>query len=766
MYKRAFIVFVLLGLLLASPLPVGAQNNPAVAEPSAPRPLQIEGNHAIVTFADLGYGDSDLVSPYDSTRVLFSIPPNWKLTTGSSVELTYDITLSGADVAKLPAGQNPYGGVITLSFNNQIIGSIPMGELGTHTVRFDIPAQAFAATRLDGRHQLLISLNAQFTCVYDIHAIVSIKNTSLFDLRFETSAPELNLTKLPAPFFLRNSLVPDSTLLVMPENPSELELQSAMNVMAGFGAMIDTDYNVQAVSVGQLVEADLQQNHLIFVGKPADLGPLSSVKFPVPVANGAFSGLPAESAKDGVLEMAASPWNANKVVLLVSGADDAAVAKAAQAVSTGKIVSYVNPSLAYVSDVQPQVQIAGVLTDFTLEDLGYANETLSGIGNNSVQYRFYVSQEQVSSTEASIALLYYHSSLLDYGVSSMTVTLNDQIVGSAVFNKDSEQLTTLDIKIPGDILRFGENRLDVTGRMEAQTSCDTSGFSDPWLVISNQSSLHLPTAQSALGTQKLADLKFYPRLFVTHGDLGDVAFVLPKANAASWKTAGQIAYDLGRTAIPLISDLRVAYADNVPSDVREGYSMILVGKASDLGILSELNDSLPAPFDLAANTASERDMQVVYRIPPGVSVGYLELLHSPFNPEKMILIASGNDDTGLGMASAALTLAPLKNQLAGQFAVTNGLQLATSSLASQFSIVGTVVPGSEQVITTPVAPVAGPGFTRPAWLTLLPIVSGVLALLIILYVIILTAVRRRNALPAEPITTPRPGEGDTGEKKK
>ena len=215
-------------------------------------------------------------------------------------------------------------------------------------------------------------------------------------------------------------------------------------------------------------------------------------------------------------------------------------------------------------------------------------------------------------------------------------------------------------------------------------------------------------------------------------------------------------------ANPSISNLRVAYADNVPADIRDQSSLILVGKASDLGMLSDLNDKLPAPFDLKNNTATERDMQIVYRLPPGVSVGYLQLLHSPYNIDKALLIASGNDDAGLAMAGNALTTDPLKSRLAGQFAVTNGVQVATGGSSSQFSVVGTAVPGAVPVVATPISPatVFRPGFVRPGWLSTLGIISGIVVLVILIYVIAMAVARGREPAAARAPRREKPSDHD------
>ena len=102
--------------------------------------------------------------------------------------------------------------------------------------------------------------------------------------------------------------------------------------------------------------------------------------------------------------------------------------------------------------------------------------------------------------------------------------------------------------------------------MLTTTSCDVTGFSDPWLTISDQSSIHLPaTTDVNSSTASFLDLKFFPNLFTTHSDLGDVAFVLPKTAPSTWKIAGQMAYELGRNSNPLISNLKAVYAEDIPN---------------------------------------------------------------------------------------------------------------------------------------------------------------------------------------------------------
>jgi hypothetical protein len=759
--RRKIISFlVLVVVLLATPLQafadgLGQQDQPGV---------QVTDTRVMFSFADVSSNEISLVSPLSVNRLLFSVPPNLRLNSGGLV-INYDVLMNGTDVARIQNGDGVFGGNLFIKFNSIIVATIPINTSGSFSQKIELPANAFDLIREDGRHILTFTFDSQVSCVYDVNAIVTLKSSSSFDLGYESTSPALNLARLPAPFYLQDSIIPDGARVVVPDDPEALELQAAMNVMAGLGSMISDNYDLQLVSIGNLSEADRAKYHLIFVGLPSKLGLLSEVDFKQPVVDGKFASLPERAVDDGVLEMALSPWNPLKAVLLVSGNTPQATLKAAYAVSTARVLIFEDPILSYVSNVQLLSQALPSVEDFSLADLGYTTQdsgVLSGVGVISREFLFFAAKNQLAARDGYIDLIYYHAGLLDYGAASFSLYLNGQVFSTILFGQESEQVTDQRIRIPPGLLRYGENRLEVRANLLQRPSCDQDMSFNPWLTISDQTKIHLPLAgDTAQPASVLRDLKFFPDLFSGSSDLGDVAFVLPKS-ADKWTLAGQIAYSLGETVRPALVNLAVSYGDDVPQEVLNNYSLIVIGKASELPIIASLNDQLPAPFDLSANTASERQLQISYRIPAGQNVGYLELLASPYNSEKTILLVSGNTDTGTAVASSALLLANLKDQLAGVFAVTNGTQVSSGSGLSPFSIVGDVVLGAEQVVTPlPQTPTAQ--FVRPAWLIPFLAVTGIAILVIVIFALISFLNRNRAHRLAEKQLT---SEIEDDEKKK
>lgn len=741
MNTKVFVTFLVLTILILSPIQVAADAPSHVH-------LQEGGNAVSVTFASLGYTDSDLVGPLDGTRRVFSVPANWQVKPGSTVYLDFNVLLTGSDVGSVAGDTTTYAGTLTVLFNNKVLGYVQLDSSGSKSASFTIPAEAVTSIRENGQHELSIQLDAQLDCLDDVRTTVTVFATSRFDLLFDIASPELNLSRLPAPFYLRNSLLPDTTLLVVSSQSTAEEMQAAINVMAGFGSLVGQTFNFSLITDDKLTPELLATSHLIFVGMPGKISVLEQVGFSVPIVGQQFVGLPAESVEDGVLQMAHSPWNPDKVVLLVSGNSGSAVIKAGQAAGSGKIFVHSDPTISYIRDVQALASALPVVEDFTLADLGYESEQISGIGVGQRDFNFFVAKEQLATKDGRLDLVYYHSGLLDYGVSSIIVEINGQIISSVPFAKESEQITTLEIRIPPGILRFGENTLTVQALMEPNLSCDLSGFSDPWLLLSNQTAFHLPTADTVpSGSLYGPDLRNYPSMFMGQSDLGDVAFVLAENDPTGWKVAADQAYTIGANAKPSISNLSVAYGSNVPDDVLANSSLILVGKASTLPILGRINEFLPAPFNVETNTAEEQGMQIVYRIPAGVNVGYLELAASPFNSERLIMMISGNSDEGVDMAGSSL-LSDLRAQLTGVFAITNGVQVDVSKGVSQFSNIGSSIPGSEQVVLTPLpsgdlTEASNNEIDGPVWLLPLIIASG-LILVVTLSMVAINAFRKNR----------------------
>jgi len=160
--------------------------------------------------------------------------------------------------------------------------------------------------------------------------------------------------------------------------------------------------------------------------------------------------------------------------------------------------------------------------------------------------------------------------------------------------------------------------------------------------------------------------------------LSEVAFILPHDDPSSWNQASRLAYYLGQRGNISVTDLAAAYGDDIPEEILTQRNMIVVGRASKLPLMDKIKDVLPAPFSAGTDEAIQPAMLVNYRLLPGVNVGYVQLLPSPWNSSRAILAVMGNTDQGIPMASASLTEQDLLAALQGNFAIIYGDQILTT----------------------------------------------------------------------------------------
>jgi hypothetical protein len=162
----------------------------------------------------------------------------------------------------------------------------------------------------------------------------------------------------------------------------------------------------------------------------------------------------------------------------------------------------------------------------------------------------------------------------------------------------------------------------------------------------------------------------------------------------------------------------------------------------------EINNSLPAPFLIDSDIASENNnSQVTFRIPSDSPRGFIEMIQSPWNPDNVIVAVLGNTSQGVQWAAKALIEPLLRSQLGGNFAEVDDRQIfASNPIYSASSTTGEI--GVVEIPSEVGEPLGEEGPTqviapRPGWI--LPVI-GVLIGLIVL-VVLITLRRRSSNIP-------------------
>jgi hypothetical protein len=637
-------------------------------------------DEGMLSFARLGVVDKSLRGPFDSAYIDFSLPANWKPGGGAQLQLNLSTffaganrAVAGADTTSSSVGR-AFGGTLQVLLNNVLLDTVLLDQSGERIVTIPITETALLSMRGDGRQLLSMLLDTHEPCGAEQYTSLVIRSSSALLIPHQVVAPPTDLAHLPLPIFQR-SFLPDAATIVTPDSPTAAELQAALSIAAGFGRMTGGALALDLIPVSRLTDELKRSKHLILVGKPSAFPMLAEARLPAPLHGEGFAA-PGAAADDGVVQMAVSPWNDTKVLLIAGGNNDEAVVKAGQTISSGTIRTGERSDLALIAATHPQVAAASASVDRTFADLGYDTQKLYGLGGQYAGYRFDIPAGQAVNGDAYLDLVFVHSALLDYDQSDLMVSVNDEPIASVRLDDNSTRMGSARLTLPASALRSGSNQLTIRANLLPRVVCTDPRGSGLWMVIRPESLLHLPLGASQDSQAlKRIDLSSYPVPFSIKPNLGGLAFVLAAHDPTGWNTAAQIAIDLGRQMYGTLADLVVAYGDTVPEHVRKERDLLLIGRPGTLPLLSELGGALPAPFAPGSSLASEPDATVAYRTAQDASIGYLELFPAPWNAERTVLAVLGSTDQGVTWAGAALTTPARRGVLTGNLAVIKGDQI-------------------------------------------------------------------------------------------
>ena len=742
----------------------------------ASQPAQTELN--AFTFQQLRLNPITLTGPLSNAVVPFGLPAHWVPNGKAQLRLSFSTVSPGFQEVRSAegvSGTTPVGGVATpsrqagnlkVSLNDTLLASVPLNANGARTVAIDIPAQLFTATQAGAAQALSFQLEDLEQCSKNDQTQIVIQPSSVFVVPHQVAPVLRDLRLLPYPL-LQRSLTPDEAVIVVPDKPSAQELQAALNVAAGLGRMTGGALSVRLVRVGALDEATRSTAHLILIGKPAAMPLLKSIKLPLAL-NGA--GFDAATPDNGVLQMTESPWNPQKVVLVVSSATDAGVALAGKALGSGNVRASKLNDLALISgEPTTQAPTANLLAalDTPLANLGYTEMQLRGRGRQTTGYTFSLPEGQTPTAGAYFQTSYVHSALIDDKRSVLTVVLNGSAVGSLPLDEASTRLAQAQIVLPKDGLRPGENYITLEAEAYHKDPCAPNAADDLWISVRPDSLLHVPlmATEAAEATKaniapRKVNLAGHLSALLSQPNLSNQLFVLGPDDTRGWDLAAQVAFGFGAhqaspsaNATPM--DVGAAFSNALPEALAQARDVIVVGKATTLlGLMEVLNKVLPANFPANNDVAVERDAALQYRAPEGADIGYVQLATSPWNSARSLMAVMGSTDLGLTNAANALLQAEKRSKVSGNLVYVNGEQI----VAKDDSVTGPPAgdANAPRAITTtgdvrlPAQPAIVPGQAgaAPSWLV--PVIAvSIGILLLILAVTAIASVSRRRRPPTD-----------------
>jgi len=471
----------------------------------------------------------------------------------------------------------------------------------------------------------------------------------------------------------------------------------------------------------------------------------------------------AVAREDGVVQEVLSPWREDRAVLIITGLSNEAVKKAAQAMSSAARFPGMSGVVALVRDVLPPSVVADPTTtgERTFADLGYSsNRVVPGGGEpKQIDYYFQVPYGWQLTNDAFLELYFSHSQLLDYEDSGLTVLLNKQPLISIAFSEETADDGQARVNL-ADAYKYGSNRLTLKVDASMPGTCVDSD--QAWTLIKSSSKIFLAHDEE---TGLDFDFDIYPYPFYLNPALTDLLFVLPDTPTNDeLEHVLRLAAALGNSAAGKTILPTVIMGSDLPPQTLADYQIIALGRPSRNTLIQQANSQLPQPFLPGSDQIDQQLDDVTFRLPSDLTLGYLQLIPSPWNEKRALLVVTGTTDESVDWAADVLAnragtlrkgnLALIRDDnevktidtrtlISGGAVVAVATAVSETTPLAEMDLEGTPVVETE-VTFTPSLPAnstpnisaleqAPGGTNRPAWL--IPLVAIAVLIVIVIFVV-------------------------------
>ena len=205
------------------------------------------------------------------------------------------------------------------------------------------------------------------------------------------------------------------------------------------------------------------------------------------------------------------------------------------------------------------------------------------------------------------------------------------------------------------------------------------------------------------------DLDNFPSSFRNHPGLEDVVFLLPEhPTLAEIEGVLRLALRLGRVAGGDAFWPQVVSGRQPDTEPWAGYQLIAIGLPTRNHYITAVNSDLPQPFRPGTDEILQEVDRVVYRLPPDVSLGYVQALPSLWDKDRVMLVVTGTTAEGVTWALTSLTDSQLSWRLSGNLALVRDREVRSMDTRE---IVPEGVVAITQGIEPNLVPVATPTLT-------------------------------------------------------
>lgn len=611
---------------------------------------------------------------------------------------------------------------LTFSLNGIDFSSKPVTSNGTlpTILEIDVPIELF----MEGNNLLEISgylrLSNQAGCEDEFNEAnwVNISGETHLRITYDLIDDENYLSFYPYPFVSIQDETGEHLTVAVSDTADAKELESALFIMADLGSNFTSQNDVTLSKI-----SDNEDSLIIYFGLKKN------------TPSEYLSLLPDISRQDQAV-LKRIEYEGKEMLLVVSESGDALV-EAARLLSDNDRILQITKDHYFVSVGDSDTFLARTETNqssneglYTLGDIAEGGMKFIGPFHQERTIFLPVPADYSLSSQSKISLNMRYSENLDFDRSLVTVYWQDIPLGSKKLSKTDASNDTLIINAPADLVGTTGSSLKIAFELEvADLVCTPRQDQMPWAYITENSTIYLPPG----GTRTLS-LTNLPAPFQKEGRLDDLLVMI------SENPSPQELVLLGRT-MSVIGEGSDGYGSlsvkRASEFVREDNTknIVTVGKGLQNTFIQRVNQSLHVSYQMNFTAFSSRD-DLVLAEDYAKQIGIVQLLSSPFNENRALLVLTSPSTEGLQNLIRLVSTEKLRWNLEKDTVImnrgVNDYTFAAYRFIQPKSFLGLKPNFIEKVIEN-----------RES-LTFTLISTGVTALLLLAAVLVLLRIRTRN----------------------
>jgi hypothetical protein len=540
---------------------------------------------------------------------------------------------------------------ITLSLNGVKFYSFrPEHKSGFQSKEVDIPLELLSGTnKLEIKGQVL---NKKSSKNYDLAQTpanwLTIKSGSDVNFKYKLKDPENTLHSFYDHFSGEDTVTNQQSKIVTPDQPTTGELTASMTALAGESRVITTDND--QINVLQDSEMNASKgDYIMYVAK--------------------YDNLP----KDLKKEVNASDVEKRAVIkthytkkgnyLIVTAKSNALLKKAAQFIANAELMNQTDKSTEMISYLTNTY--TSVIQDEGKYQLTNAIDKVKGAGHRETSYFVTLPNDRTNADGSKVKLHFRYSKNLNFKRSLVTVYVNDTTLGSKKLTAAKADGDEVTLDVPKGTSLGNSFQVRVAFDLEMQDQDTSDNSATPWAEVDTNSEMKVKS-------EKSNELLFtnYPTLFMKKQTYDNLAVVIPKKlTSADFKSLTNIFNLIGAYAKSNTGKIKF-YTERPKTDVMVDDNLIVLGTPSNNPLIKSLNKDLYFKYsdDFKGFISNEKlSIEEDY----GKTIGTAQLIRSPENKKKGMLVLTGATPEASYLASTQINFKKNIDQFTGDAIVVD-----------------------------------------------------------------------------------------------